>query len=67
MKRPVYQEANVSEYWIIQDDARIIERWQPGDERPAVVADRLTWHPAGATAQLVVDPAELFADPFAEP
>lgn len=66
VKRPVYQDANVSEYWIIDDDARLVERWQPGDERPAVIADRLTWHPAGATERLVIELAELFEDPFAE-
>jgi hypothetical protein len=26
-------------------DARLVERWRPGDERPEVLADRLDWRP----------------------
>lgn len=63
IKRPVYQEAGVSEYWIIDDDARIIERWQPVDERPAIISDVLSWNPPGAAEPFLLDLTALFADP----
>ena len=34
IKRPLYQ-GHVPEYCIVDLDSRIIERWQPGDSRPA--------------------------------
>jgi Uma2 family endonuclease len=41
-KRRVYQRQGV-EYWIIDIDARVVERWRPGDERPEILAERLEW------------------------
>lgn len=35
-KRRIYQQAGVGEYWIVDADARIIERWLPADERPEI-------------------------------
>jgi len=43
-KRRVYQRQGV-EYWIIDIDARVVERWRPGDERPEILAERLEWQP----------------------
>ncbi|MDB4913907.1 MAG: hypothetical protein JWM95_1551 [Gemmatimonadetes bacterium] len=62
IKRPRYQQHGVSEYWIVDVESRIIERWQPDDARPAIIADRLTWHPAKATEPFVLDVAALFGD-----
>jgi Uma2 family endonuclease len=45
VKRRRYQSAGVPEYWIVDLDARLVERWRPGDERPEVLADRLDWRP----------------------
>jgi len=44
-KRLIYQSERVPEYWIIDADARPIERWRPEDERPEVIVDELTWSP----------------------
>jgi Uma2 family endonuclease len=60
-KRTHYQKAGVAEYWIVDLEGRVVERWRPKDERPEIVSDRLTWHPAGAAKPLVVDLAKLFA------
>lgn len=60
-KRRYYQQANVAEYWIVDLDARLIERWRPDDDRPEIADQILTWHPAGAAAQLIVDLTALFA------
>jgi Uma2 family endonuclease len=42
-KRRLYLEAGVEEYWIVDIDARLVERWRPGDERPEVVHGTLAW------------------------
>lgn len=43
-KRRVYQRESV-EYWIIDIDAKVVERWRPGDERPEILAERVEWQP----------------------
>lgn len=60
-KRVTYQREGVPEYWIVDPYSRIVERWRPEDERPDVLADRLTWTPRGGIAPLVIDLAALFA------
>ncbi len=55
VKRPYYQRAGVPEYWVIDLDARTVERWQPADQRPAILTDTLVWHPDNASAPLTVD------------
>ena len=64
-KRPHYQR-HVPEYWIVDLDARIIERWRPGDDRPEILADVLEWAPAGSTEPLRLDLAPFFAEVFDE-
>ncbi len=59
-KRLIYQSACVPEYWIVDGDARMVERWRPRDERPEVLHARLEWSPAGAGAAVVLDLPELF-------
>ena len=60
VKRRVYQTTGIGEYWIVDLDARLIERWTPGDERPEVLATQLAWTlPGGASG--VVDVVALFA------
>jgi Uma2 family endonuclease len=61
VKRRRYQRAGVPEYWIVDLDARVIERWRPDDERPEILAERVTWHPEGATEALTIDLPPLFA------
>ena len=60
-KRSHYQKAGVAEYWIVDLEGRVVERWRPGDERPEVIAGRITWQPNGAKKRLIVDLAKLFA------
>ena len=59
-KRPQYQR-HVSQYWIVDLDARIVERWTPADERPEVLALGLDWHPEGAQEPLTLDLLAYFA------
>ena len=55
VKRRLYQRASVPEYWIIDLEARLVERWRPGDDRPEVLTDSLTWQPDSAVEPLRVD------------
>ncbi len=61
-KRALYQREGVPEYWIVDLDARLIERWRTGDERPEVQPERVEWRPSGLVEALVLDIPELFAD-----
>jgi len=60
-KRRLYREEGVGEYWIVDLDARAIERTTPSDARPEILAEELVWHPAGASAPLVIDLEAYFA------
>ena len=60
-KRRRYQRAGVPEYWIADLDARVVERWRPGDDRPEVLGDTLTWLAPGAASPLTIELPALFA------
>jgi Uma2 family endonuclease len=60
-KRAHYQKAGVAEYWIVDLEGQVVERWRPTDARPEILSDRLIWHPTGAARPLAVDLAKLFA------
>lgn len=62
VKRRRFQRAGVPEYWVVDLDARLIERWRPRDQRPELLSDTLTWQPDPAQAALTVDLAALFGD-----
>jgi Uma2 family endonuclease len=65
-KRLLYGR-HVPEYWIVDLDARIIERWQQHAEQPQVVVNALEWQPAGASDVFHLDLARFFAKVFMEP
>ena len=60
LKRLRYQRARVPEYWIVDLDARLIERWRPDDARPEILTERLTWRADAERPELEIDLAELF-------
>ncbi len=62
LKRRRLQRAGVPEYWIVDLDARLVERWRPGDRRPELLEERLLWQPEGASAPLLVDLEALFRE-----
>jgi Uma2 family endonuclease len=64
-KRPLYQR-HVPEYWIVDLDARLIERWRTGDDRPEIVDVALEWRPAGAESSFELDVERFFAEVFVE-
>ena len=62
IKRRTYQDAGVSEYWIVDLDARVIERWRPGDERGELLSTVLKWNPAGASVPFSIDLVDYFLE-----
>lgn len=61
-KRRKYQEAGVAEYWIVDLDARLIERWRPGEDRPEILTERLGWRPDPQVESLEVDLVGYFRE-----
>ena len=58
-KRRIYQRVGVGEYWIVDLDARLVERWRPDDARPEIIDQVLEWSlPGGATGS--IDLSRLF-------
>ena len=61
-KRRFFGRMGVAEYWIVDADARVVERWRAGESRPELVDERLEWRPEGARESLVLDLAEFFSE-----
>ena len=64
-KRVRYLE-RAAEYWIVDIEARLIERWRAGEERPTLHRTTLEWRPSPDAPPLQIDVPALFAD-LAEP
>ena len=62
VKRRLYQRAGVAEYWVVDLDARLVERWRPADDRPELLAETLDWRPQGSTRPFTLDLPRFFAD-----
>lgn len=65
-KRNFYLRSGVAEYWIVDVDARLIERWTPLASRPDVLDERIEWRPEGSTAPLVIDLPSYFTEVWGE-
>lgn len=62
LKRRRYLRAGVAEYWVVDLDAEVIERWISGEERPAVLNERLEWQPWREHPPMLVDLPSLFGE-----
>jgi len=59
-KRPGYQRHG-TEYWVVDVDSRLVERWRPEDERPEILSTTIGWRPPGANSSLEIDLPSFFA------
>jgi Uma2 family endonuclease len=62
VKRRRYQRHGVPEYWIVDLDARLVERWRPADDRPEILVERLEWHPSPELPPLDLNLSAMFAE-----
>jgi Uma2 family endonuclease len=60
-KRAFYLRAGVAEYWVVDIEARRVERWRPGYVEPEVLFARLQWSPSGSIAPLIIDLEAFFS------
>ncbi len=59
-KRRLYQAHRVATYWVVDHEAGVVEIWEPGDERPRIEAERLTWRVTPDAPEVTIDLVELF-------
>jgi len=62
VKRLRFQRMGIAEYWIVDLDAHVVERWRPQDERPEILAETLVWIPSGTEPGLTIDLLDLFKE-----
>ncbi len=60
IKRRVYQQQRVPEYWIVDARDRSVERWRMKDTDSEVLTDTLTWQPVASADPLSIDLVALF-------
>jgi len=61
VKRALYQAQGIPEYWIIDTDARVVERWRPDSNAAERLAQSVSWQPAASAAPLEIDVVAYFA------
>jgi Uma2 family endonuclease len=61
VKRRRYQRAGPPEYWVVDPDARRVERWRPGAAVAEVASDTIVWRPGSNGPALTIDLATMFA------
>ena len=59
-KRRIYQEERIPEYWIVDIEGEIIERWRPDDSRPEVLSNTISWQPRPDVSPLTIDLLRFF-------
>ena len=56
----------VEEYWIVDPDARTVERWRPEDSEPEVCQTSIAWGGLHPEQPLTIDLVRLFAEAWDE-
>lgn len=64
-KRPLYGR-RVPEYWIVDLDARLVERWPMQARHPEIIVSILEWQPTGTAGGFRLDLPKYFAVVFRE-
>ena len=60
IKRRLYQREGVGEYWIVDLDARVVERWRTADDRPEIVTGTLRWQHDPSAPPFELNLSEFF-------
>ncbi len=60
VKRGLYQAQGVPEYWIVDIDARVIERWRPDSTVAEIFTTTVAWQPVAGHEPLHIDLTEYF-------
>ncbi|HEX3927896.1 MAG TPA: Uma2 family endonuclease [Gemmatimonadales bacterium] len=60
VKRRLYQEQRIAEYWIVDIDQKQIEVWTPDALAPEVQSDRIVWQHPALDVECAVGVAGLF-------
>ena len=61
VKRNLFRDEQVAEYWVVDLDSRTVERSTPADARVEILAEQLVWSPEGASESLDVNLPDFFA------
>lgn len=62
LKRDIFQDERVPEYWIVDPHGRVIERWTPDDTRPEVLSAAVRWQPTLRVLPVEIDLPHFFAE-----
>ena len=60
-KRRFFSRKRVGQYWVVDLDARVVERTVPGDPKVEVLDELLEWHPAGVAVPFRLELPSFFA------
>lgn len=59
-KLKIYRDERIPEYWILDVDGHVVERWRPDEERPEILATTLVWQPEPSIEPLTIQVPDLF-------
>lgn len=59
IKRDRYQRQGL-EYWIVDADRRVFERWRRGEDQSTILSDAVRWRMPGQKTELVIDVPSFF-------
>ena len=62
VKRALYRDEDVPDFWIVDLDSRTFERSTPADSRVDVLDQHIEWMPADASTPFVIDLPAYFAE-----
>lgn len=62
VKSKIYMDEDVGEYWIVDLDGRVVERWRKTESRPEILAESLGWRPRADVEPLLIDLPAYFAE-----
>lgn len=60
LKRALFDDEGVPEYWIVDTNERVVERYRPGSPDPEVLDTKLAWEPSPDHDPLVIDLPQYF-------